>query len=139
MTKDILLIARGKEDTIFVAFGYSDSMIESVVEAQEDVGNDKWYYRLGHMSDNGMQVTLTKRKPSGSIYVTLESCEDCVLERCKVNFKTSGEPLKLQQLEQVHTGVWGPTHLSFFVERCSLLYTLITQPVRYECISWSEV
>jgi hypothetical protein len=63
-----------------------------------------WHLRLGHMSEKGMKVLLSKGKLPELKSVESDSCEGCILEKQKnVSFVIVGRTLKLGKLELVHT------------------------------------
>ena len=62
MNKGALILARGKkEGTLYVSLGtYS-----SITVAASEIDCTTWHHRLGHMSEKGMKVMLSKGKLSG--------------------------------------------------------------------------
>jgi hypothetical protein len=63
-----------------------------------------WYIRLGHMSEKGIKVLLSKGKLPELKSVESDLCEGCILEKQKnVSFVTVDRTLKLGKLELVHT------------------------------------
>ena len=78
--------------------------------AVTDVSTDTslWHRRLGHMSEKGMKMLLSKRKLPELKSIDFDMCESCILgKQKKVSFlKTSRTP-KGEKLELVHTDLWG--------------------------------
>lgn len=110
MSKGALTLARGKKDgTLYVSTGtYS-----SIAVAAKGIDCTTWHRRLGHMSEKGMKVMLSKGKLPGCKSLDLEFCEDCVLgKQKKVSFMKVARTLKTEKLELVHTDVWGPSKVT---------------------------
>ncbi|MBE2321325.1 DDE-type integrase/transposase/recombinase, partial [Solirubrobacter sp. CPCC 204708] len=83
--------------------------------AVADAGGDTnlWHNRLGHMSEKGMKVLLSKGKLPGLKSVEFDLCESCIFgKQKKVSFLKSGRVPKSQKLELVHTDLWGPSPIT---------------------------
>ena len=75
MTKGAMVMARGKkEGTLYVT---SDAN-GAISVASSGVDTTTWHYRLGHMSEKGMKVLLSRGKLSGLESIDLGLCEDCI-------------------------------------------------------------
>ena len=73
ITKGAMVMAHGKkEGTLYMSSSFGASI--SVASSEADVG--VWHRRLGHMSEKGMKVILSKDKLSRLKYVDLDFCED---------------------------------------------------------------
>jgi len=53
----------------------------SISAASSGLDARVWHQRLGHMSEKGMNVMLSKDKLSGLKSIDLDFCEDCVYEK----------------------------------------------------------
>lgn len=104
-----LVIARGwKKGTLY--------MVELPTNEVNSVGDDAgqcstlWHQRLGHMSEKGMKMLVSKGKIPELKEVEVGFCEPCVFGKQKrVTFAKSGRTPKGEKLELVHTDVYGPT------------------------------
>jgi hypothetical protein len=82
--------------------------IAAVVDAS--VNSKFWHLRLGHMSEKGMKVLLSKGKLPALKSVESDICEGCILgKQKKVSFVKIGRTPKLEKLDLVHTDLWGPS------------------------------
>ena len=72
----------------------------SVASSELDAG--VWQRRLGHMSEKGMKVMLSKDKLSGLKSLDLDFCKDCVSEKQRrVSFSKVRKTSKAERLELV--------------------------------------
>jgi hypothetical protein len=72
-----------------------------------------WHHRLGHMSEKGMQILHKTNLLPDLKQIDLDFHEHCVYGKQKrVRFLRVGKEKKNERLELVHTGVWGPAHVS---------------------------
>jgi len=84
--------------------GFSTSI--SVASSELDVG--VLHQRLGHISEKGMKVMLSKDKLPGLKSIDLDFCEVCFYEKqWRVIFSKIRKTLKAEKFELVHTDVWG--------------------------------
>ncbi|KAE8735455.1 hypothetical protein F3Y22_tig00000340pilonHSYRG00428 [Hibiscus syriacus] len=107
ITKGALVIARGKKtDTLYVT-----SNLENIITvADVDGKSNLWHQRLGHMSEKGMKILLSKGKLPDLKNVDVGLCEYCIFgKQKKVDFAKIGKTPKAKRLELVHTDVWGPS------------------------------
>ena len=75
ITKGVMVMAHEKkEGTLYMTSGFKASI--SVASSEADVGVR--HRRLGHISEKGMKVMLSKDKLSGLKSIDLDFCEDCV-------------------------------------------------------------
>ncbi|KAE8684911.1 Actin-depolymerizing factor 1 [Hibiscus syriacus] len=80
ITKGALVIARGKKtDTLYVT-----SNLENIITvADADGKSNLWHQRLGHMSEKGMKILLSKGKLPDLKNVDVGLCEDCIFGKQK--------------------------------------------------------
>ncbi|RVW88928.1 Retrovirus-related Pol polyprotein from transposon TNT 1-94 [Vitis vinifera] len=65
---------------------------------------------LGHMSEKGMKMLLSKGKLPELKSIDFDMCESCILgKQKKVSFLKTGRTPKAENLELVHTDLWGPS------------------------------
>ncbi|KAL6323541.1 hypothetical protein AAG906_039119 [Vitis piasezkii] len=63
---------------------------------------------LGHMSEKGMKMLLSKGKLPELKSIDFDMCESCILgKQKKVSFLKTGKTPKAEKLELVHTDLWG--------------------------------
>ncbi|KAE8711123.1 hypothetical protein F3Y22_tig00110303pilonHSYRG00264 [Hibiscus syriacus] len=107
ITKGALVIARGKKTGTL----YITSNLENIIAvADVDGKSNLWHQRLGHMSEKGMKILLSKGKLSDLKNVDVRLCENCIFgKQKKVSFAKIGKTPKAERLELVHTDVWGPS------------------------------
>jgi hypothetical protein len=104
ITKGAMVVARGKKTgTLYMTTSPRDTI--AVAEAGTDT--NLWHRRLGHMSEKGMKVLLSKGKLPKLKFVEFDMCESCILgKQKKVSFLKGGrtpksKKLKLSQTEYV--------------------------------------
>ena len=69
-----------------------------------------WHRRLGHMSEKGMKMLLSKGKLPELKSIDFDMCESYILGKQKnVSFLKTGRTPKAEKLELVHTDLWGPS------------------------------
>jgi len=76
-----------------------------------EVGNNSslWHQRVGHMSEKGMKLMVSKGKIPNLKHVDVGPCEHCIFGKQKnVSFSKTSKSSKVERLELVHTDVWGP-------------------------------
>src|SRR5690606_22346411 len=67
----------------------------------------KWYSRMGHLSQKGLELLVKSGYLEYKDIDTLGFCEDCVLGKAhKQNFKKGNHTSK-ETLEYVHSDIWG--------------------------------
>ena len=78
----------------------------AVAEASTDTS--LWHHRLGHMSEKGMKMLLSRGKLPKLKSIDFNMGESCISGKQKhVSFlKTSRTP-KAEKLELIHTDLWG--------------------------------
>ena len=77
-----------------------------VVEASTDT--NLWHRKLGHMSEKGMKMLLSKRKLPELKSDDFDICESYILGKQKnVSFLKIGRIPKAEKLELVHTDCGG--------------------------------
>ncbi|KAI3767934.1 hypothetical protein L2E82_18363 [Cichorium intybus] len=110
VTKGNLVVARGQKRVTLYMVEVSDAEAHAV----EEVGaSTLWHQRLGHMSEKGMKMLVSKGRIPELKTVKVDFCEPCVLgKQKKVTFKKIGHQPKSEKLELVHSDVYGPTSVS---------------------------
>ena len=125
-------MARGKKTgTLYMTSSPRDTI--AVVDASTDTS--LWQHRLGHMSEKGMKMLLSKGKLPELKSIDFDMCESCILGKQKnVSFlKTSRTP-KVEKLELVHTDYGGLLRLHSLEVQGTTSLLLMTQVERYEFI-----
>ena len=102
-----MVLARGrKTGTSYITSSPRDTI--AITEASIDAS--LWHCRLGHMSEKGMKMLLSKGKLPELKPINLDMCESCILGKQKrVSFLKTGRTPKAEKLELVHTDLWGPS------------------------------
>ena len=103
VTKGARVLARGKKTgTLYMISSPRDTI--AVVDASTDTS--LWYRRLGHMSEKGMKMLLSKGKLPELKSIDFDMCESCILGKQKnVSFLKTGRTPKVEKLELVHTNL----------------------------------
>ena len=112
VTKGDRVLARGKKTgTLYI----TSSPRDTIAVADTSTDTSLWHYRLGHMSEKGMKMLLSKGKLLELKSIDFDMCESYILGKQKmVSFlKTSRTP-KAEKLELVHTNLWGPSPVASF-------------------------
>ncbi|RVW71155.1 Retrovirus-related Pol polyprotein from transposon TNT 1-94 [Vitis vinifera] len=107
VTKGARVLARGKKTgTLYMTSCPRDTI--AVADASTDTS--LWHRRLGHISEKGMKMLLSKGKLPELKSIDFDMCESCILgKQKKVSFLKTGRTLKAEKLELVHTDLWGPS------------------------------
>ncbi|RVW83869.1 Retrovirus-related Pol polyprotein from transposon TNT 1-94 [Vitis vinifera] len=107
VTKGARVLARGKKTgTLYMTSCPRDTI--AVADASTDTS--LWHRRLGHMSEKGMKMLLSKGKLPELKSIDFDMCESCILGKQKnVSFLKTGRTPKAEKLELVHTDLWGPS------------------------------
>lgn len=102
VTKGSLILVRGKMvGTLYLLTNASHICTLDSVFAEPDA--EKWYHRLGHMSEKGMKILHSRKLLPKLKEVDLGFCEDCVYGKQKrVRFLKVGKEKKNEKLELVH-------------------------------------
>ncbi|XP_073129368.1 uncharacterized mitochondrial protein AtMg00300-like [Henckelia pumila] len=110
VSKGDMIIARGtKTGTLYMTSSCRDML--AAVDA--GANSSLWHCRLGHMSEKGMKMLISKGKLPELKTVEHKLCESCVLgKQKKVSFSKGGREPKASKLELVHTDVWGPSSVT---------------------------
>ena len=106
-----MVVAKGeKVGTLYLCTGSIDY---SLSLASTGVDTTLWHYRLGHMSEKGMQILHKRNLLSDLKQIDLEFCEHYVYgKQRRVIFLQVGKEKKSEKLELVHTDLWGPAQVS---------------------------
>ena len=100
-------MARGKKTGILYITSSPRDII-AVADASTDTS--LWHRRLGHMSEKGIKMLLSKGKLVELKSIDFDMCESCILgQRKKVSFLKACRTPKAEKLELVHTDLWGPS------------------------------
>ena len=107
VTKGARVLAHGKK-TGNLCMTSSPRDTIAVVDASTDTS--LWHRRLGHMSEKGIKMLLSKGKLLELKSINFDMCESCILgKQKKVSFLKTGKIPKAEKLELVHTNLWGPS------------------------------
>ncbi|KAE8676962.1 cytochrome P450 71A9-like [Hibiscus syriacus] len=95
ITKGELVIAHGKKTgTLYV----TSNLENIIVVANADGKSNLWHQRLGHMSEKGMKILLSKGKLPNLKNVDAGLCEDCIFgKQKKVSFAKIGKAPKAER------------------------------------------
>ena len=105
VTKGARVLAREKKTgTLYM----TSSPRDTIVVANASTNTSPWHRRLGHMSEKGMKMLLSKGKLPELKFIDFDMCESCILGKQKnVSFLKTGRTPKAEKLELVHTDLWG--------------------------------
>ena len=105
-------MARGKKTGILYITSSPRDII-AVADASTDTS--LWHRRLGHMSEKGIKMLLSKGKLVELKSIDFDMCESCILgKRKNVSFLKACRTPKVEKLELVHTDLWGPSPVASF-------------------------
>ncbi|KAJ9684867.1 hypothetical protein PVL29_017044 [Vitis rotundifolia] len=83
---------------------------DTIAVADASTDTSLWHRRLGHMSEKGMKMPLSKGKLPELKSIDFDMCESCILGKQKnVSFLKTGRTPKAKKLELVHIDLWGPS------------------------------
>ena len=86
---------------------------DTIAVAEASTNTNLWHRRLGHMSEKGMKMLLSRKKLPELKSIDFDMCESCILgKEKKVSFLKTGRTLKVEKLELVHTDLWGPSSVA---------------------------
>ena len=107
VTKGTRVLACGKKTgTLYMTSSPRDTI--AVADASTDTS--LWHRGLGHMSEKGMKMLLSKGKLLELKSIDFDMCESCILGKQKnVNFLKTGRTPKAEKLELVYTNLWRPS------------------------------
>ena len=81
VTKATMVVVKGdKVGTLYLCKGTTYS---SIALASAGIDTTLWHYRIGHMSEKGMQILQCKKLLSGLKQIDLEFCEHYVYGKHK--------------------------------------------------------
>ena len=81
---------------------------DTIAIAETSTDTSLWHHRLGHMSEKGMKMLLSKGKLPKLKFADFEMCESYILgKQKKVSFLKTGRTPKAEKLELVHIDLWG--------------------------------
>ena len=117
-----------KTSTLYMTSSPRDTI--AIADASTDTS--LWHRRLGHMSEKGMKMLLSKGKLPELKSIDFNMCESCILgKQKKVSFLKTGRTSKVEKLELVHTDLWGPSPVASFGGSRYYILLLMTQAERY--------
>ena len=107
VTKGVRVLAHEKKTgTLYM----TSSPRDTIAVAEASTNTSLWHRRLGHMSEKGIKMLLSKGKLPELKSVDFDMCESYILGKQKnVSFLKSGRTAKAEKLELVHTNLWGPS------------------------------
>ena len=106
VTKGARVLARGKKTSTL----YMTSCPRDTIAVAD---TSLWHHRLGHMSEKGMKMLLSKGKLSELKFIDFDMCESYILGKQKnVSFLKTGRTPKAEKLELVHIDLWGPSPIA---------------------------
>ena len=80
---------------------------DTIAVANASTDTSLWHYRLGHISEKGMRMMLSKENLPELKSIDFDMCESCILgKQKKVSFLKTGRTPKAEKLELVHTDLW---------------------------------
>ena len=86
---------------------------DTIVVAEASTNTNLWHRRLGHMSEKGMKILLSRRKLPELKSIDFDMCESCILgKEKKVSFLKTGRTPKVEKLELVRTDLWGSSPIA---------------------------
>ncbi|RVW20272.1 Retrovirus-related Pol polyprotein from transposon TNT 1-94 [Vitis vinifera] len=89
---------------------------DTIAVADASTDTSLWHCRLGHLSEKGMKMLLSKGKLPELKSIDFDMCESCILGKQKnVSFLKTGRTSKAEKLELVHTDLWGPSSVASLV------------------------
>ena len=88
-----------KTGTLYV----TSSRRDIIRVADASTNTSLWHHRLGHMSEKGMEMLLSKRKLPELKSIDFDMCESCILGKQKnVSFLKTSKTPKAEKLELVY-------------------------------------
>ncbi|RVW68574.1 Retrovirus-related Pol polyprotein from transposon TNT 1-94 [Vitis vinifera] len=107
VTKGAMVLARGKKTSTL----YMTSCPRYIIAiADASIDTSLWHRRLGHISEKGMKMLLSKGKLPKLKSIDFDMCESCILgKQKKVSFLKTGRTPKAEKLELVQTNLWEPS------------------------------
>ena len=86
-------MARGKKiGTLYMTLSPRDT----IAIAETNTDTSLWYHRLGHMSEKGMKILLSRGKLPELKSIDFDMCESCILRKQKkVSFLKTGTTPKV--------------------------------------------
>ena len=114
VTKRARVLARGKKTgTLYMTSSPKDTIVVADTSTDASTDTSLWHRRLGHMSEKGMKMLLSKGKLPELKSIDFDMCHSCILGKHKnVSFLKTGRTPKAEKLELVHTDLWGPSPIA---------------------------
>ena len=99
-----------KTGTLYI----TSSPRDTIVVADASTDTSLWHCRLGHMSEKGMKMLLSRGKLPELKSIDFDMCESCILgKQKKVSFLKTSKTPKAEKLELVHIDLWEPSSVAF--------------------------
>ena len=107
VTKGARVLTHGKKNgTLYM----TSSPRDTITVADANTNTSLWHRRLGHMSEKGMKMLLSKGKLPELKSIDFDMCESCLLgKQKKVSFLKTSKTPKAEKLELVHIDLWEPS------------------------------
>ena len=83
---------------------------DTIAVAKASTNTSLWHHKLGHMSEKGMKMLLSREKLPELKSNDFDMCESNILGKQKNVNRTP----KVEKLELVHTDLWGPSPVASF-------------------------
>ena len=84
-----------------------------VFVVDSNANSDLWHCRLGHMSEKRIRVLISKCKLPWLKSIGHKLYESYIFRKQKrVSFSKVDKELKEEELELIHTDVWGPSTIA---------------------------
>ena len=91
----------------------TSSLRDTIVVTEVSTDTSLWHRRLGHMSEKGMKMLLSRGKLPKLKSIDFDMCESYILGKQKnVSFLKTGRTPKAEKLKLVHTDLWGPSPIA---------------------------
>ena len=82
----------------------------TIAVAKASTDTSLWHHKLGHMSEKGMKMLLSKGKLPELKSIDFDMHESCIIGKQKnVSFLKTGRTPKVEKLELVHIDLWRPS------------------------------
>ena len=107
VTKGARVLARGKKTgSLYMTSSPRDTIAIADAGIDTSIDTSLWHHKLGHISEKGMKMLLSKGKLSELKSINFDMCENYILRKQKnVNFLKTSKISKAEKLELVHTNL----------------------------------
>jgi len=106
--KGVRVVAKGsKTGTLYLVPSFVEDRV--IVTVTKDVDATLWHRRMGYISEKGLKLLQAAGKFPKLKSINLGVCEECIYGKQKaVKFLKKKKSTKNQNLELIHSDVWGP-------------------------------